>query len=103
MVDVGNGDEICGRCLVNLDARSSIAATWGGSGTEPDPHMAEPASRTPKALRKWAEEMLYGNNARFAVDDTDQRFEAVSTWHGDPVCGYHLWWLAEAEMRRGYA
>lgn len=96
-MDVTNGDEICGRCLVNLNASTSIVAKWGTGNIE------QPRSRTPAQLKTWAQEMLYGNGAHFEVDATNQRFEAVSTWHGDPVCGYHLWVLAEAEIRRGYA
>lgn len=103
MDDFGGGDEICGRCLIIPNASSSIVATWGGGRTEPDPNVAYPPSMVPAALKKWAQEMLYGNRARIAVDDTSQRFAAISTWHGDPVCGFHLWRLAEAEMRRGYA
>lgn len=96
MADVGNGDEICGRCLINPNASTSVVAKWG-TNIQPPPSMS------PYLLKKWAQDMLYGNHARFEVDATSQRFEAVSTWHGDPVCGYHLWLLAEAEMRRGYA
>ena len=98
MADVGNGDEICGRCLINPNSSTSIVAIWGA-----DRNMEDPPSMAPPQLKKWVQEMLYGNQARFEVNATSQRFEAISTWHGDPVCGYHLWQLAEAEMRRGYA
>jgi hypothetical protein len=100
-MDTGDGDEICGRCLINWNG-TRIVASWGGHGQEPDTEMAEPASMTPAALKKWAQDMLYGNRARISADAVSQRFEAISTWHGDPVCGYHLRVLAEAEMRRGY-
>lgn len=96
-MDVDNSDEICGRCLINPDARTVIVAIWGdGSNMEHAPSM------TPPALKKWLQKMLYINGARFELGATSQRVEAISTWHGDPVCGYHLWQLAEAEMRNGY-
>ena len=95
---MSSGDEICGRCLINPDVRSNIVAIWGNGQ-----NMDHPPDMAPPRLKKWAQEMLYGNRARFEVDATSQRFEAISTWHGDPVCGWHLWQLAEAEMRRDYA
>ena len=97
MTDVSNGDEICGRCLVLPNAGSSIKAVWGDNEAYP------PNPQNPRALKKWAEEMLYGNCARFQIEDTTDRIEAISTWQGDPVCSYHLWQLTVAEMRRGYA
>lgn len=88
-------DEICGRCLVNVDARSSIAAVKEG-------YLEQARDRDPRRLKAWAEEKAYGDGCHFQVDATGDRFIAISTWHGDPVCSYHLWQLAEAEMRNGY-
>lgn len=37
------------------------------------------------------------------IGNTTDRFRPVSTWHGDLVCGYHLYHLVELECsgRRG--
>jgi hypothetical protein len=90
---------LCGRCLVNLDARTLIRARF------PNGHMEICSSATdPVALKKWAQGQIRAHEAvSFDVDATADRFLPVSTWHGDPVCSWHLWVLADAEMKRGYA
>jgi hypothetical protein len=93
-VDVTNGIEICGRCLVHLNASGYVAAKWGTGNIEQAPNP-----QNPRALRKWAEDMLYGNNARFEINGMTDCMEAISTWNGDPVCSVHLWQLASAEMQ----
>jgi len=92
-MDITNGDEICGRCLVNVNATTSIRAI------KPNGDQEEAPVRDPRGLKLWAQARLYGDRCRFQVDATGDRFESVSTWHGDPVCAYHLWYLAEAELR----
>lgn len=92
--------DICNRCLVNVNAtvtiRAKITAADGGIRTE----FCEVATN-PAALKKWVEDLWYGDNARFEVDATADRFKAISTWYGDPVCAWHLWELVDAERRAG--
>lgn len=87
-------DEICGRCLVNVNATITIQAIFPDGHKEFCEHPTDPV-----ALKKWVEDRWFGDNCRFEVGQTTARFRAVSTWHGDPVCVYHLWELCETERR----
>ena len=89
--------DICGRCLVNPNMTTYVVAIWetrGSINRERAPNHANP-----RALKQWAEDRLYGDGARFEIDATINRIVAISTWHGDPVCSYHLWLLAESENK----
>lgn len=86
--------EICGRCLVNLDARSSVAAVKEGQ-YEPAPNMA------PWPLKAWAQEKA-ADGYVFEQYTSSGVLIAISTWNGDPVCAVHLWTLVDLEMKRGY-
>ena len=89
--------DLCGRCLVIVDARTVIRARHPDGCIEVCEHSTDP-----RTLKKWVEARAYGDGCTFQVDNTTDRFLAISTWHGDPVCSWHLWVLAEAEMRDGY-
>jgi hypothetical protein len=91
----GSGDEICGRCLIQPDSRTAVFAVKAGF-REIAPDM------NPRLLKLWAQEKAYVDNCRFEINDTTGRILALSTWHGDPVCSYHLYVLADAEMRNNY-
>jgi hypothetical protein len=90
---VNDGNEICGRCLVLPNVSSSVIARWGDNQAYP------PNPQNPRAMKIWCEEMLYGNRARFEINAMSDCVEAISTWHGDPVCSVHLWTLVSEEMR----
>lgn len=81
-------DQICNRCLVQVDARVSLVALWSNS-TGVNSDLAPNVTNT-IALKKWIEERLYGDNARFELNQFTGAVKAVSTWHGDPVCMIHL-------------
>lgn len=88
-------DEICGRCLVNINATVTIRAIFPDGKRE----FCDCATN-PVALKKWVEDRRFGDNyCRFEVDATTDRFRPVSTWHGDPVCSWHLWVLVDGEAK----
>lgn len=95
-MDAGELD-LCGRCLVIPNATSYVRAVF--------PNGAKVIFREhtdPVALKKWVEARAYGDGCTFECDATTARFLPISTWHGDPVCAFHLWLLADLEMKRGY-
>jgi hypothetical protein len=92
--------DLCGRCLIILNATTAVRADIPREGGRIDVEHAACAT-DPVSLKKWAERVLQ-LGGRITVDATTGRFEPLSTWHGDPVCSVHLWTLAEAEMRNGY-
>lgn len=53
------------------------------------------------ALKAWAIEKILDGLWRFEVNATNGGFVPISTWHGDPVCCYHLYVLGERELRTG--
>ena len=84
--------ELCGRCLVVVDARTVIRArTPTRITTAPDLDVV--------SLIKWAESMIYGDNANIEVNGTRNRFQPVSTYRGDLVCAVHLYELVSLELR----
>jgi hypothetical protein len=92
--------DICGRCLINPNATTYVAAVWQakeGTSKEPAPHPTDPWS-----LKSWADSCLERDRINFEIDATKDRIIAIGTWHGDPVCSFHLWMLVVAEMRTGY-
>lgn len=89
-------DEICGRCLVNVNATIMVRAKITGSDGATHMEICQYPT-DPIALKEWVENHWYGDNARFEVGTTTDRFKAISTWHGDPVCAWHLWVLVDAE------
>ena len=87
-------EEICGRCLINVNITVPVVARF------PDGHSEFFGTPTdPLALRKWIEDRWYGEGCTFAVGTTTDRFRSISVWHGDPVCPVHLWWLVDAEAK----
>lgn len=89
--------ELCGRCLVVVDARSVIRATIRHRD-EMRFEIAEDLSVTGLAL--WGEKMLYLERA-VTIDVNDMRhcFRPVSTYRGDLVCAPHLYQLVSMELR----
>jgi ABC-type transport system involved in Fe-S cluster assembly fused permease/ATPase subunit len=86
--------ELCGRCLVVVDARTTIRARTRQAVTHaPDLDVL--------SLIKWAEDKMYGDGAEIEVNDTRHRFRPVSTYRGDLVCAYHLYQLVSLELRTG--
>ena len=88
-----DSEGICNRCLIQVNAMTSIMARWSGHAES----CLTPNS--PYPLAKWAAEMLYGNNATIMVNDRSDMFRQFSTWHGDPVCVWHLWELVDTENK----
>jgi hypothetical protein len=86
--------EICNRCLVIVDARASIRAVQNGF---PNEYFTDFFNT--KSLIQWARAMTI-RGADIEMYAQRHTFEAISTWHGDPVCIPHLWELREAEQRR---
>ena len=85
--------DICGRCLIQVNATSYVAAIWEDNRENaPDP-------TNPRRLLKWIEGKLYDHGARFEINGMPGCVVSIATWHGDPVCVYHLWVLVEAESR----
>jgi hypothetical protein len=80
--------EPCNRCLAIVDARTTV---WDQDTNETAPNPTGPAT-----LRLWAIER---QGHRLAINDMPQAFAPVSTWHGDPVCAYHLLERVQAERR----
>lgn len=87
---------LCGRCLVIVNTRANVAARRDGRVVESCPNPTDP-----RALRRWAEEKLWGDNCVLSVDDMDYAFDPVTTWHGDPVCSAHLVECRLRELRGG--
>ena len=88
--------DICNRCLVNVNSTTAIRARFRDS-LESCEVVTDPV-----ALKKWAQTMLCGDVGavvKIEVNHTTDRFRPVSTWHGDPVCSYHLWVLVDTEAR----
>ena len=77
---------ICNRCLVIVNASTSV---YDEDADEYAPHPTSPV-----ALRNWAASRV---GHRLSIDDMPQAFHSVSTWHGDPVCPYHLMERVQAE------
>lgn len=84
--------ELCGRCLVVVDVRTSIRART-------DRTVGHAPALDVVSLIKWAEAAIYGDGADIEVNDTRQRFQPVSTYRGDLVCAYHLTELVSMELR----
>lgn len=85
---------ICNRCLVIVNSASVVRARFANR-MEFCEHPTVPVM-----LKKWVEARLYLDGCqRFEVDNTTDRFRAISTWYGDPVCSWHLWMLADAEAK----
>ena len=83
--------DLCNRCLVQLNA--SIV-----------PVAIKDDIRRPfeggyiKDLADWAREQL-SSGLHIQVGQSDRCFDPVSTWHGDPVCEVHLFWLIDRDLR----
>jgi hypothetical protein len=54
------------------------------------------AMTDPVALKAWVVEKIL-DGYWFEIGDTSERFVPISTWHGDPVCRWHLYYLANNE------
>ena len=89
--------DICNRCLIIPNATTLVRAQIPRDDGLIDFTHANCAT-APIDLKKWAEDVL-AKGGRIMVDATTDRFAALSTWHGDPVCSVHLWDLTTAEMR----
>jgi hypothetical protein len=88
---------LCGRCLIVQSAGTNIVARWKADGLSHAEHPPTPTN--PRALKSWAEEKLYGDNAVIDLDAWMDAFRPVATWHGDPVCTIHLYQLVDQERR----
>ena len=75
-------DRICSRCLVILDARSTVR--------DETSHETCPTPTNPAILREWVETHMWGEGHRISVDQWPNCFDPVGTWHGDAVCWQHL-------------
>lgn len=90
--------DLCNRCLVVLNARTNIIARTRHTGGKQE------ACKNPQdmpALIDWVIDKII-SGWRIDTDDVTDTFKAVSTWHGDPVCSWHLYRLVEAETRGGW-
>lgn len=88
--------ELCGRCLVVVNASTSVRARWKNAGGY---HIAHAENLDVTSLIQWAEDMIYGQNADIEIGNTSQRMRPVSTFRGDLVCAYHLMELVSIELR----
>ena len=87
-------NSLCGRCLIIVDARSSVVAYEAG---KPESMIeGAPNPTNARALRQWVEEQMWGNSRRIAIDAMPDAFRCVATWQGDPLCEGHMrdvrWW-----------
>lgn len=89
--------DLCGRCLIIVNATSYVSARW----TADLSYQECARNLAPEPLAKWAEQILErsGGDAVFDIDATTGHIVPFSTWHGDPVCRYHLWVLVEADRK----
>lgn len=87
---------VCGRCLVVIDSRMRILAKHPKHGLHVFERVTDMA-----ALKAWVIEKILNGLWRFEVNDSNGRFVPISTWHGDPVCRWHLYVLGERELRTG--
>jgi hypothetical protein len=88
---------LCSRCLIVQNIATRIVARWKAG--ELDHQDYPPSPTSPRALKSWAEEKLYGDNATIDLDAWSDAFRPVATWHGDPVCVIHLYQLVDRERR----
>lgn len=95
--------DFCGRCLVIADATSVVDAEWRDHDGIRLEHVRNITH--PRSLAAWAENIMTrsGGDAKFRINTMAECLTPFATWHGDPVCAYHLWVLVEADRHRnGY-
>jgi hypothetical protein len=86
--------ELCGRCLVVINARLMVCAKHPNGAVEIIQQATNPVS-----LKSWVTGLLQNSPEwRFEIGDTAHRFLPIATMYGDPVCAYHLWQLVDDEM-----
>lgn len=87
--------DLCGRCLIVVNVTTPVSVRYD--------HHTDWAQDTtdPEQLAAWVEQHCErsGGDALFSIGPTSRRFVPFSTWHGDPVCSWHLWQLTEKEQR----
>lgn len=89
-------DDLCGRCLTIVDTRTAVQA----HGRDDELPVDFPLSATlTQRLRAWVEEQMWGNGKMISIDAQPNAFRPVSTWHGDPVCEFHLRECRDRELR----
>lgn len=86
--------ELCGRCLVVVNAQTAVRAKHPNGALE----IIREATN-PVGLKSWVTGLLVNSREwRFEMDSTTDRFIPISTMYGDLVCAYHLWILVDDEM-----
>lgn len=85
---------MCGRCLVVLNTTSPVRARTPGGELASFEHPTDVP-----ALKAWVIEKILDGQWSFEIGPLAHCFVPIATWHGDPVCVYHLYVLAEMERR----
>lgn len=85
---------VCGRCLVVINATVPIRAKHPRGEYEAFQYPTEMTT-----LKAWVIGKILDRGWWFEIGTVTDCFIPISTWHGDPVCAYHLYALAELERR----
>lgn len=95
-------DEPCGRCLVVVNAASfTVCRDLNKPSSQPIEYKA--GAGRPRDLRDWYYRMMKEvSNPEFQIDALPNMMIPVTTWHGDPVCGWHLIECRQAEWEYMY-
>lgn len=86
--------DLCNRCLIIVDVRSSVVAHFT------DKHVHCPSPTSPLSLASWVEQQGIAGADSFSINDMPYAFVPFSTWLGDPVCAPHLHQLVDRERRQ---